>query len=81
MHIPAHVGLQEWLLLDSDAVCGSFYMFYGEDVVALLLGVAGNIVEGFALGEEYFQDVALTELRELNLRFHESHRAMLFRNV
>jgi hypothetical protein len=62
-------------------MCGSFYVFYGENVISLFLRIAGNIVEGFALGEEYFQDVALTELRELNLRFHESHRAMLFRNV
>ena len=62
-------------------MCGSFYVFYGENVISLFLRIAGNIVEGFAIGEEYFQDVALTELRELNLRFHESHWAMLFRNV
>ena len=51
-------------------MCGSFYVFYGENVKSLFLRITGNIVEGFALGEEYFQDVALTELRELNLRFH-----------
>ena len=62
-------------------MCGSFYVFYGENVISLFLRIAGNIVERFALSEEYFQNVALTELRELNLRLYESHRAMLFRNV
>ena len=62
-------------------MCCSFYVFYGENVISLFLCIAGNVIEGFALSEEYFKNVALVELRELNLRFHESHRAMFFRNV
>ena len=37
---------------------GSFYVFYGENVISLFLRVARHIVEGFALGEEYFEDIA-----------------------
>ena len=73
--------MSEMLFLDGDTMCGAFNVFDGEDVVALLLGIARNVVEGFALSEEYFQNVAFVELRELNLRLHESHGAMLFRNV
>ena len=62
-------------------MCGSFYVFYGENVKSMFLRIAGNIVEGFALGEQYFQNVTLIELRELNLCLYESHWAMLFRNI
>jgi hypothetical protein len=30
---------------------GAFYMFNGDDVVALLLGIARHVVERFALSE------------------------------
>ena len=33
---------------------GSFYVFYGENVISLVLRIAGHVVEGFALSEEYF---------------------------
>ena len=39
------------LLLDSHAVGGALDVLYGEDVVALLLSVARNVVERFTLGE------------------------------
>jgi hypothetical protein len=42
-------------------MCGAFYVFHRQNVITLLLRVAGNIVEGFALGQEYFKDVTLVE--------------------
>ena len=49
----------------------TFYVLDGEDVIALLLGIVGHVVEGFALGEKYFQNVARLELREFDLGFDE----------
>ena len=43
-------------------MCRTFYVFYREDIIALFLGVAGNVVEGFSLSEQYFQNVARLEL-------------------
>ena len=56
-------------------------MFYGENVIALFLSIAGHVVEWFTLCEQYFQNVARLELLELDLGFDEGHRAMLLRNV
>ena len=39
----------------------SFYMFNGENVISLFLRVAGHVVKGLALSEEYFQDIALVK--------------------
>ena len=39
------------LFLDGDTMGGAFNVFDGEDVVALFLGVARHVVEGFALSE------------------------------
>ena len=46
------------LFLDCYFICCAFYMLYGEHVIALLLGVAGHVVERFALSEQYFECVA-----------------------
>ena len=62
-------------------MCRTFYVFYGEDVIPLLLGVAGHVVEGLALSEQYFQNVARLELRKLDLGLDEGHRAVLLRDV
>ena len=37
---------------------GAFDVLDGEDVVALFTGVTRDIVEGFALGKQYFENVA-----------------------
>ena len=37
---------------------GSFYVFYGENVISLFLRIARNIVEGFTFSEKHFQNVA-----------------------
>ena len=37
---------------------GSFYVFYGENVISLFLRVARHIVERFAFREKHFQDIA-----------------------
>ena len=68
-------------LLDGHAVSGAFYMLYREHVVSLLAGVAGHVIEGLTFSEQYFQNVARLELRELNLGLDEGHRAVLLRNV
>jgi len=38
-------------------------MFDREDVIALFLGVTRHVVEGFALCQKHFQDIALVEFR------------------
>ena len=44
-------------------MCGSFYVFYGENVISLFLCIAGNVIKRLAFSEQHFQDVALIEFR------------------
>ena len=69
------------LFLNHDLMCRAFYVFYTEHVVTLFLCIAGHIVQGLALREQHFQNVARLELRELDLGLDEGHRAVLLRDV
>lgn len=69
------------LFLNPHLIGGAVYVVDGEHVEALFCRASRHVLQGFALAQQHFQDVALGNLRQFQLCPDECHRAMLFRNV